>query len=53
MPILRASLVSSPGPSTRHPMLPGPQLFEYMSTMFSLYTKAADSVASVDLKLPS
>ena len=51
-PSSNAFLVNGPGPSTRQPMSPGPQLLEYMSMLSSLCTKAADSVASVDL-IPS
>ena len=49
MPFSKAALVSGPGPSICHAISPGPQLLEYMSILSSLCTKAADSVASVDL----
>ena len=49
MPFSKAALVSGPGPSICHAISPGPQLLEYMSMLSSLCTKAADSVASVDL----
>ena len=53
MPFSKAALVSGPGPSICHAISPGPQLLEHMSILSSLCTKAADSVASVDLFLPS
>ena len=49
MPFSKAALVSGPGPSIWHAESSGPQLLEYMSILSSLCTKAADSVASVDL----
>ena len=49
MPFSKAALVSGPGPSISDAESAGPQLLEYMSILSSLCTKAADSVASVDL----